>query len=83
MTAIQEEVDDMLEEGVKLILLASPVRLERDNAGRPEKLVANRMALGEPDSSGRRRPEIIEDSEFSIPVDPLITGYRKHRPSRA
>ncbi len=58
MPAIQSEVEDMLEEGVKLILLASPVRLERDNAGKPEKLVASRMALGDPDSSGRRRPEI-------------------------
>jgi NADPH-dependent 2,4-dienoyl-CoA reductase/sulfur reductase-like enzyme/Pyruvate/2-oxoacid:ferredoxin oxidoreductase delta subunit len=74
MPAIQEEVDDMLDEGVKLILLASPVRLERDNTGKPEKLVASRMALGEPDSSGRRRPEIIEDSEFSLPVDSLITA---------
>jgi len=74
MPAIQDEVEDMLEEGVKLILLASPVRLERDNAGKPEKLVASRMALGKPDSSGRRRPGIIEDSEFRLPVDSLITA---------
>jgi NADPH-dependent glutamate synthase beta subunit-like oxidoreductase/Pyruvate/2-oxoacid:ferredoxin oxidoreductase delta subunit len=74
MPAIQTEVDDMLEEGVKLILLASPVRLKRDNAGKPKKLVASRMALGEPDSSGRRRPEVIANSEFSLPVDSLITA---------
>lgn len=74
MPAIQTEVDDMREEGVKLILLAAPARLERAKDGKPEKLVANRMALGEPDASGRRRPELIPDSEFSIAVDSLITA---------
>ena len=74
MPAIQEEVEDMLEEGVKLMLLAAPVRLERDAAGNLQKLVASRMALGEPDSSGRRRPGIIKDSEFSMPIDSLITA---------
>lgn len=74
MPAIRAEVEDMLEEGVKLVLLAAPVRLERNPAGNPENLVASRMQLGEPDSSGRRRPGMLEDSEFSIPVDSLITA---------
>jgi NADPH-dependent glutamate synthase beta subunit-like oxidoreductase/Pyruvate/2-oxoacid:ferredoxin oxidoreductase delta subunit len=74
MPAIQEEVEDMLEEGVKLILLAAPVRLERTDDGKLENLLASRMALGEPDLSGRRRPEMIEASEFSNPVDSLITA---------
>ena len=77
MSAIQSEVEDMLEEGVKLILLATPVRLERDNDGKPEILVASRTALGELDSSGRRRPEIIKNSEFSIPASSLITAVSK------
>jgi NADPH-dependent glutamate synthase beta subunit-like oxidoreductase len=55
MPASQAEIDDMLEEGVKLILLAAPVRLERADDGTLEKLVANRMSLGESDSSGRGR----------------------------
>ena len=74
MPAKQSEVEDMLSEGVKLIYLVAPVRLERTDNGKPEKLVVSHMALGEPDSSGRRRPELIENSEFSIPVDSLITA---------
>ena len=68
------EIDDMLEEGVELILLAAPVRLKRTDDGKPLKLVASRMALGEVDSSGRRRPNLIENSEFSIPANSLITA---------
>jgi len=77
MTAIQSEVEEMLEEGVKLKLLATPVRLERDNDGIPEKLVASRTTLGEPDASGRRRPKIIENSEFSMSATSLITAVSK------
>ena len=77
MTAIQSEVEEMLEEGVKLIFLATPVRLERDDDEKPEILVASRTTLGELDSSGRRRPEIIEKSEFSLPVNSLITAVSK------
>ena len=77
MPAFQSEVDDMLDEGINLTLLASPVRLERDGEGKPKKLVSCRTSLGEPDSSGRRRPNIVEGSEFSIPVDSLITAISK------
>ncbi len=74
MPAIQAEVEDMLEEGIELLLLATPTRLQRSDDGRLENLVACRMALGEADSSGRRRPEPIPGSEFSMPVDTLITA---------
>ena len=74
MPAIQTEIDDMLEEGVELILLAAPVRLERTEDGKPVELVASRMTLGEADSSGRRRPHLIENSEFSIAASSLITA---------
>ena len=33
-----------------------------------------RMELGEPDESGRRRPVPVENSEFSIPVNSVITA---------
>jgi NADPH-dependent glutamate synthase beta subunit-like oxidoreductase/ferredoxin len=74
MPAKRTDIEDMLSEGVKLIFLTAPVRLERADDGKPEKLMASHMALGKPDSSGRRRPEMIENSEFSIPVDSLITA---------
>jgi len=73
MPAIAHEVDDALEEGVKLMLLAAPVRLERQN-GRPCRLVAQRMVLGELDASGRRGVAPVADSEFELPVDSVIAA---------
>ncbi|TFH64126.1 MAG: FAD-dependent oxidoreductase, partial [Gemmatimonadales bacterium] len=55
MPAISHEIDDALEEGVELVLLSAPVRLERED-GQPKTLVVHRMELGDPDASGRRRP---------------------------
>jgi NADPH-dependent glutamate synthase beta subunit-like oxidoreductase/Pyruvate/2-oxoacid:ferredoxin oxidoreductase delta subunit len=73
MPAIAHEIDDALEEGVDLVLLAAPVRIGREN-GRPATLVAQRMELGEPDASGRRRPVPISGSEFEVPVDSVIAA---------
>ncbi|MGW8267748.1 MAG: FAD-dependent oxidoreductase, partial [Longimicrobiales bacterium] len=73
MPAIAHEVEDALEEGIELVLLAAPVRLERQN-GRLGNLHVQRMELGEPDSSGRRRPVPIPGSEFRIRVDSVIAA---------
>jgi NADPH-dependent glutamate synthase beta subunit-like oxidoreductase/Pyruvate/2-oxoacid:ferredoxin oxidoreductase delta subunit len=73
MPAIEHEVEDAIEEGVELVLLASPVRLERQD-GELRTLVVQRMELGEPDESGRRRPVPIPGSEFEIPVSAMIAA---------
>jgi NADPH-dependent glutamate synthase beta subunit-like oxidoreductase/Pyruvate/2-oxoacid:ferredoxin oxidoreductase delta subunit len=73
MPAIEHEVEDAIEEGVELVLLASPVRLERQD-GELRTLVAHRMELGEPDESGRRRPVPIPGSEFEISVSAMIAA---------
>ncbi len=73
MPAIEHEVEEALEEGVEISLLVSPVRLVRE-ANELRALVACRMQLGEPDASGRRRPLVIADSEFEIPVDSVIAA---------
>lgn len=70
--AIADEIDDALDEGVELVLLASPVRIERQAEGNPCAVEAQRMKLGEPDSSGRRRPVPIAGSEFMVPADTVI-----------
>jgi NADPH-dependent glutamate synthase beta subunit-like oxidoreductase/ferredoxin len=72
MPAIEYEIEDALEEGIELVLLAAPVRLKRLPDGKLEELVACRMQLGNEDESGRRRPFPIEDSEFTMPLDSLI-----------
>ena len=74
MPAIAEEIDDALEEGIQLVLLAAPVRIERLPDGTLSELVACQMKLGEPDESGRRRPIAIPHSEYSIPADSVIAA---------
>jgi heterodisulfide reductase subunit A len=60
------------EEGVRLELLAAPIRVLGE--GRVSGVECSRMTLGEPDSSGRRRPVPIPDSAFVIPADAVIAA---------
>ena len=71
MTAIDEEIEDALFEGIKIEFLANPVRIIAEN-GRVKAVEWIRMKLGEIDESGRPRPLPIEGSEFITPVDTLI-----------
>ncbi|PKQ30379.1 MAG: glutamate synthase (NADPH), homotetrameric [Actinobacteria bacterium HGW-Actinobacteria-10] len=71
MPARREEVHHAEEEGVEFKMLCSPVEITgRD--GFVTGIVANRMELGEPDSSGRRAPVCVMDSEFEIECDTVI-----------
>jgi 2-oxoacid:acceptor oxidoreductase gamma subunit (pyruvate/2-ketoisovalerate family) len=70
MPAISEEVDDAIDEGISIDFLCSPVRISREEGKR--KLTCQRMELGEPDDSGRRRPVVVHDSAFEIPCDRVI-----------
>jgi formate dehydrogenase major subunit len=72
MPAIACEIDDALDEGVALELLAAPVAVSRSADGRPESVRVQRMRLGEPDESGRRSPVPIPGSEFEIGADTLV-----------
>jgi len=73
MPAIQRDIDEAIEEGVNIEYLSAPVEVIRDN-GRATALRCIRMELGEPDSSGRRRPVPIEGSEFEVGLTSLIVG---------
>jgi formate dehydrogenase major subunit len=72
MPAWAEEIEDALEEGVKLEVMAAPLSIEEAN----ERLILHcqRMELGEPDASGRRRPIPIAGSEFTLEVDEIIAA---------
>ncbi|MBT8047878.1 MAG: FAD-dependent oxidoreductase [Xanthomonadales bacterium] len=74
MPAIAHEIEDAIEEGVELILLAAPVSVEREGDGRMTGVQVQRMRLGQPDSSGRRRPEPLAGSEFRLPADTVIAA---------
>ena len=70
MPASDEEIRETLDEGVVFDFLTAPVAIEGDN--RVERLVCQRMELGPPDGSGRRRPVPIPGSEFAMRVDAVI-----------
>jgi glutamate synthase (NADPH/NADH) small chain len=70
MPGSAREVGNAIEEGVEFIWLTSPKSFIGDK--KVNAVEVNRMKLGEPDSSGRRRPEIEVDSEYKIPADLVI-----------
>jgi formate dehydrogenase major subunit len=71
MPATPEEVAAAETEGANLSLLTAPVSVIRED-DRVTGVVCQKMELGEPDDSGRRRPEPIADSEFTIAADTII-----------
>jgi heterodisulfide reductase subunit A len=71
MPAIETEVEEAEREGVKLHILAAPVRVLTENDW-VTGVECIRMELGEPDASGRRRPIPINGSEFNMAVDNVI-----------
>ena len=72
MPARREEIRHAEEEGVKFRLLANPVRFIGDENGNLVGAECIEMQLGEPDASGRRRPEPKSGSEFTINADMAI-----------
>ena len=73
MPALPWEVEEAEHEGVKFHFLAAPVRVITEN-GKAKGLECIKMKLGKPDSSGRRRPEPVPNSEFVIDVDCIISA---------
>ena len=72
MPCLAEEVGAAEAEGVLLELLTAPVNLERDSRGL--RLTCQRMAFGDPDASGRRRPVPLPGSEFTIECSTMIAA---------
>jgi NADPH-dependent glutamate synthase beta subunit-like oxidoreductase len=74
MPAIEREIEEALEEGIKIEYLAAPHEILRDEEGRVRTMVVQRMELGEPDDSGRRRPVPIQGDTYELPIDTIITA---------
>ena len=70
MPGSAREVGNAEEEGVEFIWLTSPKEFKGTN--KIESVVVNKMILGEPDDSGRRKPVIEENSDFEIKADLVI-----------
>jgi NADPH-dependent glutamate synthase beta subunit-like oxidoreductase/formate hydrogenlyase subunit 6/NADH:ubiquinone oxidoreductase subunit I len=72
MPAAPEEIEEAVDEGVKLVFLAAPSKVFRQDG----KLMLEciRMKLGAEDSSGRRKPEQIKGSEYAVELDHIISA---------
>jgi glutamate synthase (NADPH/NADH) small chain len=72
MPARAEEIHHAEEEGIEFHLLTAPVEFLGDENGRLRAAMIQKMELGEPDDSGRRRPVPLVGSEFEEPIDVAV-----------
>lgn len=72
LPARAEEIEHAKEEGIEFRLLSNPTSIEGDENGHAAKVVCQKMELGEPDASGRRRPVPIEGADFVLDADCVI-----------
>ena len=74
MPANPIEIHESKLEGVEYLFLTNPTKVNADADGKVKSMTLQRMGLGEPDASGRRRPMPIEGSEFDLPVDMILAA---------
>jgi len=74
MPARVEEIKHAKDEGIEFLNLHNPIEYYADGQGRVNKMKVQKMKLGEPDESGRRRPLPIEGSEYFIDVDTIVVS---------
>ncbi len=74
MPARLEEVHHAKEEGIDFHLLTAPIEILGNERGNVEGMKCVRMELGEPDASGRRRPVVVEGSEYVLDVNAVIVA---------
>ena len=74
MPARLEEIEHAKEEGIEFMTLANPIEYFADEKGRVKSVKIQKMELGEPDASGRRRPIPIEGSEEIIEAETVVVS---------
>ena len=74
MPARLEEVKHAKEEGIEFLTLHNPVEYRGDEKGRLSAMLLQKMELGEPDASGRRKPLVVEGAQEWIDVDEVIVS---------
>ncbi|KQC07843.1 MAG: hydrogenase [Smithella sp. SDB] len=73
MPAAEEEIKAAEEEGIKIELLVAPLKIE-GTKGKVSSITCQRMALGDFDNSGRKKPVPVEGSDFTLNVDAIIAA---------
>ncbi|SCM72395.1 NADPH-dependent glutamate synthase [Desulfovibrio sp. 86] len=74
MPARLEELEHAEEEGVQFAMLSAPLRFNGNDEMRLTSVTLQKMELGEPDASGRRRPVAIEGEVFDLPTDLAVVA---------
>ncbi len=74
MPARREEIEHAKQEGVEFMTLANPVEYLADERGRVRAVRVQRMELGEPDASGRRKPVPVPGAIDEIEIDLAIVS---------
>jgi glutamate synthase (NADPH/NADH) small chain len=74
MPARHEESENAEEEGVKVMLLTAPLEVLGNEDYKVTGLRCQKMELGEPDASGRRRPVPVKGSEFTLDVNTVVVA---------
>lgn len=74
MPARNEEIHHAKEEGIEFHLLTAPVEVLGDKDGWVTGLKCQKMELGEPDASGRRRPVVIKGSDYVMDVEAVVVA---------
>ena len=82
MTAYPHEYDFVKREGVAFWFLAQPIKVHHENRS-VKALECVRMALGEPDATGRPAPQPLPDSNMLLPADQIVKAIGQHKPSIA
>ncbi len=74
LPARKEEIHHAKEEGIEFIFLSNPLEFIGDEQGWLNAVRLQRMELGEPDASGRRRPVPIKGSEYTLDIDMTVVA---------
>ncbi len=82
MPGSRREVENAKEEGGEFLFNVQPVEIEANESGQVTGVKMVKTALGQPDSDGRRRPEPVAGSEFTLPASAVIIafGYQANPP---
>ncbi len=72
MPARLEEIHHAEEEGIEFLMLTNPTKILSDGKNNVVGMECQKMELGEPDASGRRKPVPIQGSEFVLDVETVI-----------
>jgi glutamate synthase (NADPH/NADH) small chain len=75
MPGSRKEYANALEEGARFMFLTNPIAVEGNGEGKVVQVRCQRMELGEPDASGRRKPRPVPGSEFVLPADLVLIAY--------